>query len=377
MHKTLLPTPSPTSSPVQFLSLSTEQIMLVVMLATVPGILISTWFFGYGLLLNIGFAMTVSVVCESIIALISHRQPREILADNSGLVTALLFALTIPPGTPWWLIAFGIIFAIGLVKHAYGGLGQNPFNPAMAGYLFLLLAYPLNMTTWHLPEAATDFAISNSPLGWQSFLESLSFLFPFIGSAGDVAAIDGYAKATPLIESKLAATNAIALASSEGTGLFNRSAETGWELINFAYLLGGIVLLLTRIVSWHIPLSIIASTLVMSLMFYSSSAAAVVGSPYLHLFGSATMLGAFFIATDPVSAASGNRARIVYGIIIGMSIYAVRVWGSYLDAVAIAVLFGNFCAPLLDRVFAPRRFGDANLVSKISSSLSLNKVDKT
>ena len=102
MHTTLLPSPSPTSSPIQFLSLSTAQIMLVVMLATIPGILISTWFFGYGLLLNIGFAMTVSVVCESLVALISHRQPREILTDNSGLVTALLFALTIPPETPWW-----------------------------------------------------------------------------------------------------------------------------------------------------------------------------------------------------------------------------------------------------------------------------------
>ncbi len=349
----------PPGSPMQFLPLRTAQIMLVVMLATTPAILIGTWFFGYGILLNIGYAMGISVLCESIVAKLSGKQPRELLADNSGLVTALLFALTVPPGTPWWLITLGLVFAIGLVKHAYGGLGQNPFNPAMAGYLFLLLAFPLDMTTWHLPGAATDFASPNSPLGWQGLTESFGFLFPFLSYASDSTVIDGFAKATPLIESKLAAVNAVALAASEGLFIFSRSAETGWELMNYAYLFGGVLLLFSRIISWHIPASVIAGTLIMSLLFYSPSAAAVVGTPYLHLFGSATMLGAFFIATDPVSAASGNRARIAYGIVIGVSIYSVRVWGSYLDAVAIAVLFGNFCAPLLDRMFAPRRFGRA------------------
>lgn len=360
--------PSPLSSPMQFLPLLTAQIMLVVMLATTPAILIGTWYFGYGILLNIGFAIGVSILCESIVARLSGRHPRELLADNSGLVTALLFALTIPPGTPWWLISLGILFAIGLVKHAYGGLGQNPFNPAMAGYLFLLLAFPLQMTTWHLPEAATNFTSGSSPLGWQGLSESFSFLFPFLSYAGDSTAIDGFAKATPLIESKLAAVNALALALSEGANIFSRSAETGWELMNFAYMFGGIFLVICRIVSWHIPVSVIGSTLIMSLLFYSPSAAAVVGTPYLHLFGSATMLGAFFIATDPVSAASGNRARIAYGFVIGVSIYSVRVWGSYLDAVAIAVLFGNFCAPLLDRMLVPRRFGDVGLAGLLVTS---------
>lgn len=361
------------SSPMQFFPLQTSQIMLLVILATLPAMLVATWFFGYGVILNVLFATLVGVLCEAAISRIRGHSVRATLADNSCLVTAVLFGMTIPPGTSWWLIVMGMVFAIALVKHAYGGVGQNTFNPAMAGYLFLLLAYPLDMTSWHLPAAAMNFNSASSPLGWQGFLQSLGCLFPFLPLLGDSLAVDGLAMATPLIESKLAAGNAIKAALEEGTGLFARSSETGWELINFAWLLGGLFLMVTRLISWHIPLSMIASTLIMSLLYYSPSAAAVLGTPYLQLFGSATMMGAFFIATDPVSAATGSRAKIAYGIIIGVSLYSIRVWGSYLDAVAIAVLFGNFCAPLLDRLLAPRKYGHPGLFSKLLCDITTGK----
>lgn len=361
------------SSPLQYFPLQTSQIMLLVTLATLPAMLVATWFFGYGVILNVLFAILVGVLCEAAISQVRGHDVRATLADNSCLVSAVLFGMTIPPGTAWWLIAMGMVFAIALVKHAYGGLGHNTFNPAMAGYLFLLLAFPLEMTSWHLPVAAMDFDSPYSPLGWQGFLHSLGCLFPFLPLLDDGLTVDGLAMATPLIESKLAASNAIWAAVEEGSGIFARSSETGWELINFAWLFGGVFLLATRLISWHIPLSIIATTLIMSLLYYSPSAAAVLGTPYLHLFGSATMMGAFFIATDPVSAATGSHARIAYGIIIGVSLYSIRVWGSYLDAVAIAVLFGNFCAPLLDRLLAPRKYGHPGLFSKLLGYRSTRK----
>lgn len=362
------------SSPMQFFPLQTSQIMLLVILATLPAMLVSTWFFGYGVILNVLFASLIGLLCEAAICRIRGRAVRATLADNSCLLTAVLFGMTIPPGTAWWLIAMGMVFAIALVKHAYGGLGQNTFNPAMAGYLFLLLAYPLDMTSWHLPVAAQDFTSTHSPLGWQGLLQSLGCLFPFLPVLGDGLTVDGLAMATPLIESKLAAGNAIRTAMEEGYGLFARRAETGWELVNVAWLLGGLFLLATRLISWHIPLSMIAATLVMSLLYYSPSAAAVLGTPYLHLLGSATMMGAFFIATDPVSAATGSRAKIAYGLIIGVSLYSIRVWGSYLDAVAIAVLFGNFCAPLLDRLLAPRKYGHPGFFAKLLGNISRRKI---
>ena len=342
------------SSPMQFQILRTHRIMLLVLLATTPAIAVASWFFGYGVLLNIVFAVTAAVSCEAIILKLRYQSVRAHLADNSVLVTALLFALAVPPGSPWWLLTLGIVFAVALAKHAYGGLGNNVFNPAMAGYLFLLLAFPLEMTTWHLPLAAIETNTNSSPLSWHSLTESVGFLFPFVS---ELDSFDGMAMATPLIEYKLASNSAVLEASREGLALFDRSSGTGWELVNFAYLLGGLCLFALGIISWHIPVAIITTVLLLSLLFYAPGNTAVIGTPYLHLFGSATMIAAFFIATDPVTAATSNPAKLVYGIIIGCAIYSIRVWGSYLDSIAIAVLFGNFCAPLLDHTLRPRIFG--------------------
>lgn len=345
------------SSPFQFATLHTRQIMLLVLAAASPAVLLHTWFFGYGLLLNLVLATVVGIAVEALCLRAQNKPVRKNLNDCSVLVTALLFAITIPPGSTWWLIVMGMVFAIALVKHAYGGLGHNVFNPAMAGYLFLLLAFPLEMTAWHLPAAASEPVIGSTPLAWNGFIESLGFAFPAL--LDQSIDIDGLAMATPLIEYKMAGQSAVLEAYREGLPIVSRVSETGWELVNMAYLAGGIFMLAIGIIRWHIPVAVIASLLLMSLLFYSDGGSSVVGTPYLHLFGSATMAGAFFIATDPVSAATSNPARLVYGVIIGCSIYAVRVWGSYLDSVAIAVLFANFCAPMLDHFFRPRIFGQS------------------
>jgi electron transport complex protein RnfD len=338
---------------------STRAIMLQVMLACTPGILLSVWFFGYGIVLNIVLASAFALFTEAVILRVRARNWWQGLQDNSALVTAVLFGIAVPPGLPWWLVATGIVFAIAIVKHSFGGLGQNPFNPAMSGYLLLLLAYPLDMTAWHVPATRLFDDTAISPLGWYGLQQSLLASFPGLSlpSATSLPAIDGLAMATPLIEFKMAATSALLSARESGLSFFARESGTGWELVNFGYLLGGLYLLARRIISWHIPVSIIGTVALLATLLYAPNSFAIYGTPYLHLFGSATMLGAFFIATDPVSAATTRRGQLLYGVCIGLGIYCIRVWGSYLDSVAIAVLFGNLCAPLLDHWCRPTIYG--------------------
>lgn len=333
----------------------TRHIMLLVIAALLPGITVATWFFGWGILINILLSAFFALCLEALVLKLQSKPVKSTLNDQSALVTAFLFGITVPPGSSWWLLFLGMAFAIILAKHVYGGLGQNPFNPAMCGYLFLLLSFPLEMTSWHIPAAFTE----SSPLGWEGFKQSLVAALPLFATSAESLAetIDGMTMATPLIVSKMAGGNAILEAHQAGLGFFNRSSETGWELVNMAYLAGGLFLLSKKIISWQIPLSIIVTIALVSGLFYSPNISAVYGTPYLHLFGSATMVGAFFIATDPVSAATTPLGRIFYGIIIGLAIYSIRVWGSYLDSIAIAVLFGNFCAPILDNYCQPRIYG--------------------
>jgi len=353
---------------------SIPQLMRTLMYALVPGICASFWFFGYGILINIIIAASFAVLAEAAMLKLRQRNIRQHLSDMSALVTALLFAVALPPGSPWWLVATGIVFAIVIVKHLYGGLGQNPFNPAMCAYAMLLLSYPLEMTGWHIPNdlfygaltidsLGTPSGVAErellNPLGWTALKQALLLAFPFAAasSAEFSEFADGLAMATPLIEFKMAGNSAILAARESGAALFARRSETAWEIINIAYLLGGVFLLVKKVISWHIPFSILATVLLLSSLFYAPGSAAIYGTPYLHLFGSATMIGAFFIATDPVSAATTRSGRLIYGVIIGVAIYSIRVWGSYLDSIAFAVLFGNFCAPTLDHYCRGRIFG--------------------
>ncbi len=361
-------------TPFQHTGRNVAQLMQTLLYALLPGIAASLWFFGFGILINIVIAITFAVLAESAMLRLRNRDIRAHLSDRSALVTALLFAIAIPPGSPWWLVALGILFSIVIAKHLYGGLGQNPFNPAMCGYAMLLLAFPIEMTGWHIPNEVINGPLTAdalgipittaereflSPLGWNGFKQALLLAFPFAASsATDVKEfVDGLALATPLIEFKMAGKSALLAARESGASLFARDSETAWEIINISYLLGGLFLLYRKVISWHIPLAIISTIFLLAATFYAPGSVAIYGTPYLHLFGSATMIGAFFIATDPVSAATTRPGKLVYGIIIGASIYSIRVWGSYLDSIAFAVLFGNFCAPFLDHYCRPRIFG--------------------
>ena len=192
-------------SPQQLAGQPTAQIMRLVVTGCLPGVLISTWFFGIGTLLNILLALIAAVAFEALSLKLRQQPVRWTLSDNSALVTAVLLGIAIPPGSDWWLIVSGVFIAIVLSKQVFGGLGQNLFNPAMCGYTFLLLSFPLEMTSWQIPVAPRD-AQQFSSLTFDNLFISLQFAFGWTGTGSD---IDGLVMATPLLEQKLAASSAI------------------------------------------------------------------------------------------------------------------------------------------------------------------------
>jgi len=329
------------SSPHAHGSMSTQRIMQQVLLAAVPGILVLTHFFGFGTLVNIAWASVMALACEALALRLRRRPLGFYLKDCSALVTAFLLGIALPPGSPWWLIAIGSGSAILLAKHAYGGLGYNPFNPAMAGYAILLISFPLQMTAWGPPRGV----VHELP----GLLEALRACF-------NPAAYDGVTMATPL---DVARQNSGLLIEDlwRQNPQFGRWAGIGWEWANVAFLAGGAWLLYQRIFTWHAPLAMLASLGLLAALFYDGGSSASGGSPLFHLLSGATMVGAFFIVTDPVTSAVSRKGRLIYGALIGALVYVIRVRGNYPDAVAFAVLIMNFAAPFIDHYTQPRTYG--------------------
>jgi electron transport complex protein RnfD len=337
---------APVSSPHHKNNLSTGQVMLTVVLATIPGLLALTYFFGWGTFINLVWISACAIALEAAVLSLRKRQVAFYLKDFSALVTAILLGLALPPSSPWWLGLTGIGFAIIIGKHLYGGMGFNPFNPAMVGYVVLLISFPVEMTQWISPRG-----IGEAPPG---FMDSLAAIFPIIG---DASSIDAYTGATVLDEFKLQRGGMTSAEFWQQSPVFGYFSGLGWEWVNAGFLLGGLYLLWKRIIMWQIPVGMLSALAILSAVFYDGGSSAGHGSPFLHLFAGATMLGAFFIATDPVSAATTPRGRLIYGFLIGTLVYLIRVWGNYPDAVAFAVLLGNFAAPLIDYYTQPRTFG--------------------
>lgn len=321
---------------------STSKVMLTVALATVPGILVLTGLFGWGTLINILLAGVSALVFESLILSLRKRPVGFYLKDGSALLTALLLGLALPPFTPYWVTIIAVGFAIVFAKQLYGGLGQNPFNPAMAGYALVLVSFPVQLTTtWALSVQMSGHEV----LG---FVETLQAIF-----AG-IPVVDAYSGATPLDVYKNLISSGTT-DSAHNLNTFNGWLNGGWEWVNLAFLAGGLYLLHKRIITWHIPVSMLLALSLCSLFIGWDQDLYTPLS--LQLFSGATMLGAFFIATDPVSASSTPRGKLIYGAGVGVLLYVIRTWGTYPDAVAFAVLLMNFVAPLIDSWTQPRTYG--------------------
>lgn len=325
----------------------TGSVMRHVLLATVPGIVALTAIFGWGVIINILWASLLAVGFEALAMTLRGRPAMFYVKDCSALVTAVLLGIALPPYAPWWLMVVGIGFSILVAKHLYGGMGYNPFNPAMVGYVVLLISFPLQMTQWAAPiGSVADQAALLGPI--DALLASFGFL--------SATTVDAFTMATPLDVFKQNNSQMVEeLWSSEPQ--FGAFAGYGWEWVNVAFALGGAYLLYKRIFTWHAPLSMLAALAIMAALFYDGGSSSSLGSPFFHLFTGATMLGAFFIVTDPVSSAVSNLGRLYYGAGIGILIFLIRSFGNYPDAVAFAVLLMNFAAPLIDHYTQPRVYG--------------------
>ena len=320
--------------------------MMQVLLALLPAVVAMVYFFGYGVLVNITLAVAVALATEALMLKIRERPVKPFLSDGSAVVTAVLLALAIPPLSPWWLTTVGVVFAIVFAKHLYGGLGYNPFNPAMVGYVLLLLSFPVEMTTW-LPVAS----MSQQPV---DLMMAISFVFT--GQLPGALTMDTLSGATPLDAMKTQISQLRPPEVIMNQPLFGMFSGKGWEWVNFWFLLGGIYLIYKRVISWHVPVAMIGTLFVISGIF-QLIAPELTGTPMFHLFSGATMIGAFFIATDPVSGSTTLKGRLIFGAGVGLLTFVIRVWGGYPDGVAFAVILMNMLVPLIDYYTQPRVYG--------------------
>jgi len=322
-------------------------VMRDVLLALAPGAALMIGYFGWGVFFNLLIAGLTATGAEALVMKLRGREAGSVLADHSALVTAALLALALPPLVSWWVPFLGALFAIVLAKHLYGGLGYNPFNPAMVGFVILLIAFPREMTLWTPPAGLEHTRLS--------FTETAACIFTHRLPEG--LDFDAVTMATPLDKVKTDLGTGKTLAEILRAPAFGSLAGVGWEWVNLAYLLGGLWLLRRRRIAWQIPAGMLGSLFLLALLFYGYDSDNF-ASPLFHLLSGAAMLGAFFIATDPVTAATTPRGRLWYGAGIGAIVYVIRTWGGYPDGVAFAVLLMNMAAPTIDHYTQPRVYGE-------------------
>ena len=324
--------------------------MLQVLLALVPAGLAHMWYFGPGFLFNLIVATIFCVGGEALVLQARNRNPETALADLSALVTAALLAFALPSLTPWWVTATGSLFAVVVAKHLYGGLGFNVFNPAMVGYVVVLIAFPMDMNLWVAPRMGDIDYIDLTALQ--------TIKYTLTGSLPDTLTFDAISRATPLDAMQSGLRNLHTYAEVRTNPMMGDFGGRGWEWIGNFFAFGGFWLLIRKIIRWQIPAGVFAGLLLPAGLMYMIDPGSN-ASPGFHLFSGATILCAFFIATDPVSAATSPKGRLIYGCGIGLLIFAIRKWGSYADGVAFAVLLMNMATPAIDYITRPHIVGHA------------------
>ncbi len=339
------------SSPFIARPLAVNQIMLRVLLALLPGIALYVWYFGPAILLSIALASATALLTEAAMLKMRGRPLRPFLSDNSALLTSWLLALSIPPLAPWWLIVTGTAFAIAVAKQLYGGLGNNPFNPAMIGYAVLIISFPHEMTHWISPQALGGAHLS--------FAEQLGFVFHHTLPSG--LTLDAITMSTPLDTLKTQLHLGLTVQDARQLPIYGRLAGQGSEMVAAGFVAGGLYLLYARIISWHIPLAFLATLFAVAGIFNLADPAHF-APPLFHWFSGAAMIGAFFILTDPVSSPTTARGKIIFASSAALIAYLIRVFGGFPDGIAFATILMNMCVPIIDAYTQPAIFGqkDAN-----------------
>ena len=323
---------------------SVQSVMLRVLFALLPGLAAYVWFFGVAIVVQIMLASITALAAEALVLYLRGKPLALFLTDGSALVTAWLIALSFPPLAPWWLVVLATLIAIIVAKHLYGGLGQNPFNPAMVAFALMIVAYPQFMSRWPGVEAI-------------GFATQWNIIFGLQANQ----ALDALTMATPLDALRTAlhsantttVTVASALAHNPAIGLV---AGRGWEWIAAGYLAGGLWLVQQRIITWHLPTAFLATLFLLAGVASAINPSEFAG-PLFHLFGGGAMLAAFFIITDPVSAATTPYGKLIFASGVALLTWIIRSFGAYPDGIAFAVLLMNMCVPLIDMATQPRVFG--------------------
>jgi electron transport complex protein RnfD len=318
-------------SPHIFGQQSVKSLMMGVVIALIPAFLMSVYIFGIGALVVTAIAIVTCILTEfAIQKYILKTETR--ISDGSAIVTGLLLAFNLPSNLPWWMIVIGSVFAIGVGKMVYGGLGNNPFNPALVGRVFLLISFPVQMTSWPLPITSRmqylDAATGATPLG--------------IMKEG-------------LRNGELMSTITDQIPGHMQLFLGNMNGSLG-EVSAVALLLGFAWLLYRRIITWHIPVFILITvfgfTGILWLIDPLHNA-----SPVFHLLTGGVMIGAIFMATDLVTSPMTKTGMIIYAVGIGIITVIIRVYGAYPEGVSFAILIMNAFVPLMNKYLKPKRFG--------------------
>lgn len=349
--------------------LSTGTIMKILVVSLIPAIILNVYYYGCGILINIVIACLSCALSEALILKIRHKNPKLIFIDFSAIVTGVLIALTIPQLTPWYLTVAGSLFAMIIVKHCYGGLGQNIFNPAMAGFVFLLISCPLPMTTYvnALPGNMNILNLENSTkiifnIDKKETMQKIQNLYMqnkhiMHNQFEQNVIADGFSGATFLVNSfheQPSSTVASFTALNMGSfTIFNFQARI---LICISFILSGLFLAYMKIIDHKITLAFLLTAMAFATICYLINPNKFL-PPLYHLIFGATIFGAFFIITDPVTAVSKPKGAWLYGGLIGILFILIRNFGGYPDAMAFSVLLGNAFAPLISIMTRRRIFG--------------------
>ena len=297
----------------------TQQIMGDVVLALIPALVVSTYVLGWRVLMITAIAIASCMLFEYLIQRFLLKG-RTTIGDLSAVVTGLLLAFNLPAGIPLWIVVIGALVAIGIGKMTFGGLGCNPFNPALTGRIFLLIAYPVQMTDW---TTSVPDAISGSTMLANVKAGALSL--------GDV--------------------DLLTLVGGHMNGSMG-------EIGALALILGGVYLLWRRVISWHIPVAVLGTMALFGICVAIPQGGATIWQlPLFHLLAGGALLGAIFMATDYATSPMTHKGMIIYGVGIGIITMVIRLWGAYPEGMSFAIFIMNAATPLINKYCRPKRFG--------------------
>jgi Na+-translocating ferredoxin:NAD+ oxidoreductase subunit D len=318
-------------SPHIFGNLSARRMMLGVMVSLIPAFLVTIYIFGLGAVITTSVSVLTCVIAEMLIQKFLMHRPVTV-NDGSAVVTGILLAFNLPSNLPWWMVVIGSVFAIGVAKMAFGGLGNNPFNPALAGRIFLLISFPVQMTSWPLPLQSplqyTDAVTGATPLG---------ILKEGIRNGDSISVIMNQ------------------IPDSIHLFLGQMGGSLG-EVSALALIIGFAWLLYKKIITWHIPVFIVATIYMFTGILWIFDPASN-ATPIFHILTGGVLLGAIYMATDLVTSPMTRKGMIIYAMGIGIITVVIRRFGIYPEGISFAILIMNAAVPIINKYVKPGRFG--------------------